>query len=432
MLVRPPSRLRHDLKHSAIDGTAYSVMVGLAENQFPAFVLAIGATQVASGLIATVPICLCALVQLLTPWAVRRLGSYRAWTAGNAFVQAAALVPLIIAAWIGTVPTWLVFTAATIYWFGSVAGGPSWTTWKCLIFPERIRARYFARRSRWCNAGVLLALLVGGFIIDRVQSESPGGSRVVLRAFAAVFALAAAARIVSGIEMTRISEPRPLDMNERDVPWGEFVKKASTSLDGRFILFAGATAIAAQIAQPYFNPYVLKQVGLESSRHLHAVLLAAAFAGRMLALAPAGRIAHRSGPLRLAWISAIALVPLAPLWTLSDNILYLFAVQVLSGAMWGAFELASLLMFFNTLSPRERTSIMTKWNLVNYACMTLGSLVGGKLLATLGQDRHAYLVVFTASGLARLLALALLYRARRPVSVVEDPTLTQPDAALPP
>lgn len=426
------SQLRHNLKHSAIDGTAYSVMVGLAENQFPAFVLAIGATQVTSGLVATVPICLCAILQLLTPWGVRKLGSYRLWTAGNAYLQAAALVPLIVCAWLGRVPTWLVFAAGTVYWFGSVSGGPAWTTWKCLIFPERLRARYFARRSRWCNAGVLLGLLLGGLFIERVQAASPDDSRAVLRAFAVVFTLACVARVVSGTEMLRISEPRPLNMNERDVSWREFGSKALHSFDGRFILFAGATAIAAQIAQPFFNPYVLKQVGLESARHLHAALLAAAFAGRMAVLPLAGRIAHRHGALRLAWMSAIALVPLAPLWTLSDHIGVLFAVQVLVGGMWGAFELASLLMFFDALHPRERTSILTKWNLVNYACMAGGSLIGGRLLAALGEDRRAYLTVFAASALARLLALALLMRARQPAGVVEEPTLTQPDAALPP
>lgn len=426
------SQLRHNLKHSAIDGTSYSVMVGLAENQFPAFILAIGATQVASGLIATVPICLCAFLQLLTPWGVRKLGSYRAWVVANAYLQAAALIPLVVCAWLGRVPTWLVFAAATLYWFGSVSGGPAWTTWKCLIFPERLRAKYFARRSRWCNAGVLLGLLLGGLFIERIQSANPDNSLAVLRAFAVVFAIAAVARVVSGTEMLRISEPRPLDMNERDVSWPEFASKALHSFDGRFILFAGATAIAAQIAQPFFNPYVLKQVGLESARHLHAALLAAAFAGRMAVLPIAGRIAHRHGPLRLAWLSAIALVPLAPLWTLSDNIGVLFAVQLLVGGMWGAFELASLLMFFDALHPRERTSILTKWNLVNYACMTAGSLIGGQLLAALGENRRTYLIVFAASSLARFLALALLLRARQPDDIHEEPTLTQRDAALPP
>lgn len=426
------SQLRHNLRHSAIDGTAYSVMVGLAENQFPAFILAIGATQVTSGLIATVPICLCAVLQLLTPWAVRKVGSYRAWTAGNAYLQAAALIPLVVTAWRGHVPTWLVFAAATLYWFGSVAGGPAWTTWKCLIFPFRIRAKYFARRSRWCNAGVLLGLLLGGLFIERIQSSNPDNSIAVLRAFAVVFALACIARIISGTEMLRIGEPRPLHINERDVSWPEFARKVFRSFDGRFILFAGATAVAAQIAQPFFNPYALKQVGLESARHLHAALLAAAFAGRMLGLPLAGRIAHRHGPLRLAWLSAAALVPLAPLWTLSDNIGALFAVQLLVGAAWGAFELATLLMFFDALHPQERTSILTKWNLVNYACMTAGSLIGGQLLATLGENRRAYLIVFAASSLARVLALVLLFGARQPRAITEEPTLTQPDAALPP
>ncbi|MCK4684849.1 MAG: MFS transporter, partial [Pirellulales bacterium] len=73
------SLLRRDLFVSTADATAYSVMIGCGEIFFPAFVLALGLGPVAAGLIPSLSILIAALVQLITPVAVNRLGSNRLW-----------------------------------------------------------------------------------------------------------------------------------------------------------------------------------------------------------------------------------------------------------------------------------------------------------------------------------------------------------------
>ena len=52
-------------------------MVGIKETYLPAFVLALSSSQLAAGLVATVPLMAGALLQLISPYAVRRLRSYR-------------------------------------------------------------------------------------------------------------------------------------------------------------------------------------------------------------------------------------------------------------------------------------------------------------------------------------------------------------------
>ena len=73
------SVLRKDLHAISADGTAASVMVGIGEMYLPAFVLALSASDIASGLITSVPLVIGALVQLAAPRIIRRLGSYRRW-----------------------------------------------------------------------------------------------------------------------------------------------------------------------------------------------------------------------------------------------------------------------------------------------------------------------------------------------------------------
>jgi cyanate permease len=80
--ILPRGALRRDLWVTTADAAAYSVMVGCGETYLPAFTLALGFGPVAAGLMASVPILVGALVQLVTPYAVTRLGSNRVWVIG--------------------------------------------------------------------------------------------------------------------------------------------------------------------------------------------------------------------------------------------------------------------------------------------------------------------------------------------------------------
>jgi hypothetical protein len=71
--------LERDLRAMTADGIAFSAMVGLGEAYVPAFALASGLGAVVAGLAATVPMLAGACLQMVTPAAVRRLGSYRRW-----------------------------------------------------------------------------------------------------------------------------------------------------------------------------------------------------------------------------------------------------------------------------------------------------------------------------------------------------------------
>src|SRR5512145_2075504 len=104
LLPAPPAREiprlcpapRHDMRCSIGDAASYSVMVGIGETYLAAFALALGTGEIFAGLIATLPMLAGATVQLATPWALRRLRSYRAWVVLCASLQAAALLAMPI------------------------------------------------------------------------------------------------------------------------------------------------------------------------------------------------------------------------------------------------------------------------------------------------------------------------------------------------
>jgi MFS family permease len=422
------SRLRNNLRASTGDAASFSTMVGLGETYLPAFALAVGSGDVSSGLVATVPMLMGAVGQMITPAAVWRLGSHRRWVLWCAIVQACSFLPFAAAAAWGRLPTPAIFLIAAVYWGTGLGTAPAWNTWAGTIVPRRVRARYFGRRARFGNVGTLVGFLAGGLMLEV-------GKRcdLLMLAFAAAFLLAAAARFTSAAFLATQTEPQPLPKDHRVVPLGEMLGRLADG-DGRLLIYMVCLQTAVQIAGPYFTPHMLGQ--LRFSYWQYVAVLATGYLAKVVTLPALGSLAHRLGARWLLWFGGLGIVPMSACWVVSDSLPWLLAVQLASGTVWAAYELATALLFFETIPERERTSVLTAFNLANAVAIALGSLIGGTILTVGGGDRSAYLTLFVASSSMRLLTVMLLARAapRRPRLLVEsdafEPLQTaQPKAA---
>jgi Na+/melibiose symporter-like transporter len=380
----------------------FSVMVGAGELYFPAFAFALGAGKTASGLVATVPFLVGGGAQLITPWAVARLRSNGRWCIWTAGVQGACVAALGVAALAGGLPVPWLFFVVSGYMAAGLASGPPWTTWIESLVPARIRSGYFARRTIWCHAAQFAAVAGAAAVLP---AEGAGGS---MGAFAALFLVAAAARAVSTACLASQSEPVPQPPGEVHLSMRTLLTDAAHRPARRFCLHLLATNCAVQIALPFVTSYLLGELRLPLATL--SLLLAVPFAARIVALPWLGGVARRLGPRRLMWIGALAFVPAAALWPLSTHVAWIAVVQAVTGVAMAAFDLANLLLWFETTRPEERTSVMTTYTFWYSAAVVLGSAVGSVLLVTLGEGRAAFVAVFLVSAAARLLACGLLPR----------------------
>jgi len=402
------SDLRHNLRAMLGEGAASSAMVGLGETYFPAFVLALGLGQVASGLVTTMPLLAGSLLQLITPWAVRRLGSHRRWVVACTSAQAASFLPLAAAAFWGHMNLWAVFAVVAVYWGTGMATAPAWSTWVDTLVPGRIRAQYFSRRTRIGQLATLLGFVVGG-----VSLQIGAWADQLLLTFGLVFLGAAACRFASALMFVAHSEPEPTAQGHQRVSLADFCARLRNGRDGRLLLYLLSVQAAAQIAGPYFTPYMLRS--LEMSYGAYVSLIAVSFAAKALALPAFGTVAHRFGSRKLLWIGGLGIVPISSLWLISSSYWFLFCVQIAAGVTWAAYELAMFLLFFEAIRPEERTSVLTSYNLANAVATAAGSLLGAGLLAYFGRTPPTYLLLFALSSAARGLAIGGLVRVGRGV-----------------
>ena len=422
--------LRRNLKAMNADGFSFSVMVGIAETYLPAFVLARGLGEVNAALIATVPVMLGSVLQLLAPMALQRLKSYRRFVVLTASIQACSMLVLMGMALMSHVPAWAVFIPATLYWAAGLSVGPAWNTWVEYLVPQKIRSGFFARRSRMCHIGVLLGLISGGLFLRWSVAHE-----LTVAVFAVLFGIGAIGRFVSARMLAQTDGTALTLARDRDDDLADHLRIGSSCTNprmrmnrnapdivsakerftailqalkqpgsaGRLVLFLMAVQTAVHVSGPYFTPYMLRVLNLSWVEYMS--LLSLGFIGKMLALPWAGRFANRFGSDRLLWVGSIGIVPVSALWFFSQNVWWLAVIQILSGLVWGCYELAVLLQFFRQIPGERRVAVLTLYNLGNSTAMVLGTVIGGVLLNALGRGMDAYLTLFVASGCMRFFAL---------------------------
>lgn len=409
--------VRRNLRASIIDGSMFSVMVGIGETYVPAFALTLGMGEVVAGLVATLPQLAGGVLQLASPAAVRLLRSHRRWVITCAALQALSFIPLAVAAFLGHIPVIGLFLIATWYWGSGMGTGPSWNTWIGRIVPEHIRTQYFAFRTRLTHGAVLAGLLTGGIALHLGASQGQ-----TLTVFMGMFCVAGVCRALSAWFLYLQTEPPLLQEHFRRVSPPAILSRYSRGPGGRLLMYLLAVQFVVQISGPYFTPYMLKQLELPFAKYM--TLTAVSYATKALVSPFIGRLARRVGLPNLLWIGGLGIVPMSAAWIVSDSFGYLLVVQILGGAAWGIYELASLLLFFETIPEGERTSVLTLYNVANALAIILGSITGGTFLRVMGEVQVNYWTLFAVSGSLRVLTLLLLARVPR-VPIIPRPLVTR-------
>lgn len=395
-------------------------MVGCGEIYLPAFALALGLGPVAAGLMASLPVLVAAVVQLITPLAVARLGSNRNWVIGCTAVQSLSFLPLIFWAIRGEATFVELIIAASLYWSAGMAGSPAWNSWMGALIPSQVRAVYFAQRNRLGQLATLIGFVTGGLLLQLADR-----SGMTLQAFAALFAIAGVSRMVSTLCLVACREVPYRDRDGHDdVALASSGRKTGHPLHhlrrtlgaiavspaGALLAYLWSLAFAAQFSAPYFTPYMLDD--RRFSYLAYMLVIGVGLLSKAVAMPAFGRLVTRIGSVRLMRIGGIAIIPLSALWLVSSQVAFLVGVQVVAGICWASYELAAALLFFDAVQHRQRTGVVTIHNLGLSIATLGGAAMGGAVLKWLGEDQTAYFTIFAISSLLRVATLPLLVRLR--------------------
>ena len=166
--------------------------------------------------------------------------------------------------------------------------------------------------------------------------------------------------------------------------------------------------MAVFISSPFVAPYMIAQVKMDYGTYMVAIGLL--FVGKIITLSIVDRFKSQMSGAKLFMIGAAAIAPLPAMWAVSHDIYFIYALQFVSGMTWACCEVGLSLIFFKDLRHDEKVPVTTVYNLLNSLAIIFGTFIGGKILASFGQNMHSYAFVFIAGSAGRLLAAWPLYR----------------------
>lgn len=373
-------------------------MVGLGETYIAAFVLTKGFSEVSASLISTIPLFAGAVLQLVSPYGVFKLKSYRKWVTKTSLLQALSLFSLAATAFIPT-PVEVLFIIAALYWAGGMSTGPAWNSWMTKIVPEKNRLQFFSRRSMLSSICVFVGLITGGLILHFFSKQDK-----ILEAFFGIFIAGGVLRIISSYLLSLHTEDETMTSAIEKFSF-RFVCKNIWNRDyAKTLKFIFIFQFGVYFSAAFFNPFMLKE--LKFSYKVYMIMLASSFIAKIFAQPITRKIIERFGPQKTLLFATIGISPLPLVWTLSPNPVYLASMQAVSGFMWGIYELITFMILFNQIPQKERTEALTFFNFAQTICIITGSVIAGILFKLIGGDYRAYMAIFIGSTCLRFMALS--------------------------
>jgi len=406
--------LRRALRLSVAEGSAWALMVGLAESYFIAIAAFLGATPLQFGLVVALPLALGGLGPLTTIALLRWRPRRRPLAGAAVALQVVVLACLMVLLRRDLLHVPQLIAGICLYQMAGQGAGTAWASWYGDVVEAEKRGRWFSFRNRFSYASTCVGLVGGGLIMHRL---APGGVSAAgsSRAFAVLLGLAAVFRLVSGALLLAAPEPQFRGLlPRRQVMLAARTRQGSQAL--RILLLGALFHFTIYWGSPFFAPYMLEQLHFTYLQYMAASLCV--IMAKMAASLPWGRTIDRHGARGVFLVSmfCIALVPLPWLWAKGLGMVIL--AQVVSGASWSGFEVGYLSLLLENSRSRERPYLFALQSLGNGWMQLAGVLTASLVfLPHVGGYRDIFAISMVGRFLVAMsapLVLAGLVRGARP------------------
>ena len=281
------------------------------------------------------------------------------------------------------------------------------SAWWSDIVPAEIRGRFTAKRLIIMAVVAAIALQLAGALLDSLSDRR-------LLAFRILLAVALVTGVGGYLWLTRVPYPGASKRETRSM-WLKARLAIRNRNLRRCVACFGVIQAAYYVALPFFNVFMIKQMGLPYWKI--AVITNLALASTILSYRISGPIIDRLGS---AFVVQILIVPLAAsawLWAFvrGGNATLAAAAMALGTFSFSGIVIASMALFYGITPPGDRKPVfMSVWLVGVNSCVALGSFVGGRLLKALpesidlaGIPLTPYQCVFALSGVLLVLASPL-------------------------
>lgn len=375
-------------KLSLIEAVITSLVVGLAETYFPAFSLMKGAGPIEAGLLVSIPLIFAVLFQGVLLKQFRHL-HLSTWVPLAAGVQLFALFGLtVLATSEVSNPVFWLMILYSVYWAGYYSAIPAWNRWISDLVSFEESQKYFSARTRFTQFGIVIGLLIGGFLLHFDRLNIP-----IQYLFSGLFAVCSIFKYLT-YKLFR-SHPESLATIHFDNKKAIELFRTHRSFFNRYILFNFAVYFSAPFVASYLLSF--RKISYESFMWIMVGL----FVGKILMTLILSNTKKHLPAFSMLFYGAVASAPLPILWPLCVNVPLMFGLHFVSGFAWACWEVGLSLSFFKNLHPQDKIEVVSIYYFFSVMTQIVGTLVGAFLLKFVVHEN--YEILFIIAGLCRLL-----------------------------
>jgi MFS family permease len=289
---------------------------------------------------------------------------------------------------------------------------PAWVSLTGDVIPLSFRGRYFATRNLIMGFAAMVVMYLIGQLITRL-GEPIGYQWSLLLAF--VFGITA-----TGF-FSRIRDYRDID---HEIPSQGYSLKSlirTLSLDRNFLafcIFASLWTFSLNIAAPFFNVFLVKDLGATAS-----IIGLVTVVGKISSI-PAqrffGPLVDRWGARRLMRLMAF-FIPILPFyWYFVQEPWQVIPINIIGGILWAGMNLSAFNMLLDVSPQEQRARYSAMYQIAVALSAAVGALLGGFV-----ADYWGIRFVFLLSAIGRLLSASVYSRfvqqpPNKPVGYLEQ------------
>lgn len=387
------------------EGMAASAMFAVTNAFLTVFAAALGASNTEIGLLVAAPAAIALISYLpaayaIEAWNRRRLTCTLMSLVSRSMWFLAGAIPFLIMWNIlqgAGQSVMLLIMVVSAYSLFSAFVAPAWASMVGVIIPENVRGSYFGRRNQLCAIASLTTGTLAGLVLQAFDS---------VLGFSLIFAAAGVAGIVSsfffsGFPDIRFRPERVLMLSELRAA---FRNRAFISFMAVLMLWEFGVSMSA----PFMNVYLVR--GLGAGYAWISVLVLAAGASTIIIQKWWGAVSDIFGHRSILVISAFGVAFVPFLWMIAPSPEFTVIINIISGASWAGFNLASFNYLLGASGGGKRTIYTAVyWTLIGIPII-IAPLVGGALtdmLMPLSYPISGFRGMFFISWIVRMAAVGL-------------------------
>ncbi len=384
--IENASVIKNNVNLALKQAICWAIMFGVSENIFSLFAIHLNAPLFILSALSWIPGFLGPFIQILSTNILEVYPKRVKLIFTSVFVQAFCFLPLVIIALYPpaikdaaspkemNLSLYVFLISFLFITFGGHFSSPPWQSLVGDLIKKNERGIFFARMSRLNQFFSLASLILVSYVLYLVSHKYKNSVEILSFVFAGCFFIAFVARYFSGSFIRKMVETPFQAPQGSSFTFWQFIKRAPESNFVRFVIFSAVLNCGACISAPYFINYWINTLQYSKSEWL--VLQALSTIASIFTLLIWGRFSDIFGNKKTLKYSSfiIALVPF--FWLLSDNLYYLFVLNIIGPIFWTGFNLSTVNYIYEAASQPKRARCFAYYSLINGIGILLGTNIG--------------------------------------------------------